>query len=55
MKSLVNRPSVMLSPGNELFRNEHCQVAYATNDIERACAVFKDRYGIKDYRRLEGP
>jgi hypothetical protein len=55
MRSLVKRPPVTLSPGTGLFRNDHVQVAYATNDIERACAVFQRRYGIKDYRRLEGP
>jgi hypothetical protein len=55
MKPLVQRPAVTLSSGNGLFRNEHFQVAYATNDIERACVVFKERYGIREYRGLEGP
>jgi hypothetical protein len=53
--SLMKRPSMPVSPGGGLFQNEHFQVAYATNDIERSCAVFKERYGIKDFRRLEGP
>jgi hypothetical protein len=55
MKPLVKRPAVTFSAGNGLLRNDHFQVAYATNDIERACAIFRDRFGIKDYRRLEGP
>lgn len=54
MKPLVKRPPVRLDPGKGLFRNEHFQVAYATNDIERACVLFSDRYGIREYRRLEG-
>jgi hypothetical protein len=54
MQPLVHRPAVTLNPGNGLFRNDHFQVAYATNDIGRACAVFKERYGIKEYRGLEG-
>jgi hypothetical protein len=52
---LFKRPPAAVSPGNGLFRNDHVQVAYATNDIERACGVFQKRYGIKQYRRLEGP
>jgi len=54
MNLLLKKPPVTLNPGRGLFRNDHFQVAYATNDIERACAVFQDRYGIKEYRRLEG-
>lgn len=29
-------------------------MAYATNDIDRACDIFSQRYGIRDFRRLEG-
>lgn len=54
MTALVNRPPVTLDPGHGLFRNDHFQIAYVTNDIERACALFSRRYGIRDYRRLEG-
>lgn len=43
-----------LAPGQGLFRNDHFQMAYVTNDIERACALFSERYGIREYRRLEG-
>jgi hypothetical protein len=38
-----------------LLRNDHFQVAYATNDIDRACAIFRDQFGIEKFRRLEGP
>jgi hypothetical protein len=54
MTALVKRPAVTLGPGKGLFRNDQFQIAYATTDIERACAIFSDRYGIKEYRRLEG-
>ncbi|MGB8365326.1 MAG: hypothetical protein ACLQUZ_14665 [Rhizomicrobium sp.] len=30
-------------------------MAYATNDIDRACGILSDRFGIKAFRRLEGP
>lgn len=55
MSGLVKRPSVTLGPGSGLFRNDHFQLAYATNDIERACQLFSERFGIKAYKRLEGP
>ena len=54
MQTFVKRPAVTLNPGNGLFRNDHFQVAYATNNIERACRVLGERYGIKEYRSLEG-
>lgn len=48
------RPCAPSAPGSGLFRHDHFQIAYATNDIDRACALFADRYGIAEYRRLEG-
>lgn len=30
-------------------------MAYATNDMEQACDFFRQRLGIKEFRRLEGP
>lgn len=30
------------------------QIAYATNDIERACALLRETCGIREFRRLEG-
>ena len=35
--------------GNDLF-----QIAYVTNDIERALGVFAEQYGVKEWRRMEG-
>jgi hypothetical protein len=40
------------APGPLAF--EQFQAGYATNDVERACAVFAERYGIREFRRLEG-
>ena len=34
---------------------EQFQTAYVTNDIDRACRIFGERYGIAEFRRLEGP
>lgn len=55
MREFVRRPRATFSPGRGLLRNDHFQVAYATNDIERACNIFSDQFGIKAFRRLEGP
>ena len=54
MSGLVKRPLAIRNPGQGLFRNDHFQIAYATNDLDRACGVFRERFGIKEYRRLEG-
>jgi hypothetical protein len=54
MSGIIRRPPSGFCPGSGLFRNDHFQVAYATNDIERACALFSQRFGIREYRRLEG-
>jgi hypothetical protein len=51
----MKRPSAAFSPAAGLLRTEHFQMAYATNDIERARKLFQARYGIETFRRLEGP
>ncbi len=55
MGGLIKRPNALFSPAQGLLRTEHFQMAYATNDIDRACGIFRERYGIKEFRRLEGP
>lgn len=50
----MKRPELLLEPAGGLLRTEHFQVAYATNDIERACELFRQRFGIREFRRLEG-
>jgi hypothetical protein len=54
MNEFLRSPAAILSPGDGLLRNDHFQMAYVTNDIERACAIFSKRYGIREFRRLEG-
>ena len=51
----MHRPDCLFNPAAGLLRAEQFQIAYATNDIERACACFRERYGIKEFRRLAGP
>lgn len=55
MEGLVRRPSSIFDPKAGLLRAEHFQIAYATNDIDRARAVFAERYGVDQFQRLEGP
>jgi catechol 2,3-dioxygenase-like lactoylglutathione lyase family enzyme len=54
MSSIIGRPPANFQPGNGLLRNDHFQVAYSTTDIERAKALFGQRFGIREFRRLEG-
>jgi hypothetical protein len=33
-----------------LLHNEHFQIAYVTNDLDRAVAVFRKRFGVAEFR-----
>lgn len=55
MKQALSRPEPRYASGAGLFRNDHFQMAYATTDIERAKALFAERYGVREWRPLEGP
>jgi hypothetical protein len=48
------RPALQPDVATGILRAEHFQIAYATNDIEQAQALFRKRYGIGDWARLEG-
>jgi extradiol dioxygenase family protein len=50
----MKRPNSAFGPSAGLLRAEQFQMAYATNDIERARELFRERYGIREFRRLEG-
>jgi extradiol dioxygenase family protein len=52
---ILERRPTRIGPAGGLARAEHFQIAYATNDIDRAMAVFSERLGISEFRRLEGP
>jgi extradiol dioxygenase family protein len=51
----MKRPHCVFNPAEGLLHAEQFQVAYATNDIERACSFFCQRFGIKAFSRLAGP
>lgn len=55
MSFALTRTPTQLTPRAGLFGAEHFQMAYATNDIDRACDIFRERYGVREFRRLEGP
>lgn len=55
MAGLLTRPVADFDPSKGLLNAEHFQMAYATNDIDRACDLFRDRYGITEFCQLEGP
>jgi extradiol dioxygenase family protein len=50
----MKRPHSRFSPAAGLLRTEQFQIAYATNDIERARRLFAERYGIGAFRSLQG-
>ncbi len=54
MTPTVLRPAPPALPALKLMCNDPFQIAYSTNDIERACDIFAERYGISEFRRLEG-
>ncbi len=54
MDNGLGRPVPIYEAGAGLMRNEHFQIAYATTDMDRACALFAEHFGIKEFRRLEG-
>jgi catechol 2,3-dioxygenase-like lactoylglutathione lyase family enzyme len=54
MDNPIRRPRTIPDPTQGLLRSDHFQIAYATNDINRACDLFHDRFGIHEFRRLEG-
>jgi len=54
MGSILKRPETARLPDKGLMRHEHVQIAYVTNDIERAVEVFRKRYGISEFASLAG-
>lgn len=51
---IIRRPSLPDQARGVLGR-EHFQIAYATNDIARAMETFRAKFGISEFRALEGP
>lgn len=54
MGGVIARPEIHVAPQGGLLRADQFQIAYATNDMDRACALFGERLGIREFRRLEG-
>lgn len=55
MSFMLPRIGADFDPAAGLLRAEHFQMAYATNDIDRAKTVFGERLGIREFRQIEGP
>ena len=53
MIKIIDRPKMNASPRAGLLCGEHIQVAYVTSYIERACTIFSERFGVKDYATIE--
>ncbi len=53
MESTVVRPEMSNAPGKGVLRSDHFQIAYVTNDLEQAAAVFSERYGIAAFYGME--
>jgi hypothetical protein len=54
MEGVLQRPATAVAPGAGLLRKDQFQVAYVTNDLDRACKILSERYGIGDYAFIEG-
>lgn len=54
MPPLLSREQSVFDTQRGLALAEHFQVAYVTNDIDRACAMFRQRLGIRAFRQIGG-
>lgn len=55
MAMLLNRPASLPGPGAGFARNELFQVAYATNDMDRAKIFFAEKLGVREFSKIEAP
>lgn len=53
-EGLIRRPLPAFDPAKGLLHNEHFQIAYVTNDMAQAEAVFRDRFGVTAFRTNGG-
>ncbi len=49
-RNLLNRPVAKFNPAKGLLHSDHFQIGYVTNDIARAEAIFRDRFGVTQFR-----
>jgi hypothetical protein len=54
MEHMLSRSDARCNPGEGLLLAEHFQMAYVTTDMTRALDLFKTRFGIQKFSRLEG-
>ncbi|MFA7585972.1 MAG: hypothetical protein WCY11_07215 [Novosphingobium sp.] len=54
MSYALSRPAADFAAGRGLLVLEHFQMAYVTNDSDHACALLRDRLGVREFRTLEG-
>jgi hypothetical protein len=47
------KPTPPFDPRKGLLCNDHFQIAYVTNDVDRAMAVFAARYGVPGFRHSD--
>lgn len=48
-------PPTPVPPGRGLLRREHSHTGYVTNDLDRALDLLRARYGVAEFKLLEGP
>ena len=46
----MHRPIPVYDPGRGLLHNDHFQIGYVTNDVDRAAEVFRTRFGVRAFR-----
>lgn len=55
MPYLLDRPAADFDAGSGLMVLEHFQMAYVTNDMDRALDLFRRNLGVREFTRLGGP
>ena len=50
MTTSLQRPVPVYDPARGLLNNDHFQIAYVTNDIDRAVEIFRTRFGVGSFR-----
>lgn len=54
MAGLLKRPEAPIAFRTGPMLKDHFQVAYVTNDLDRATGVFNERFGISQYSYIDG-
>ena len=54
MSHLLNRPAANFDAGSGLLVAEHFQMAYVTNDMDRAKDLFQRQLGVREFTALKG-